>query len=82
MTGSRVWDGIDRRRYYSVAEVRAATGVPATRLRVVMYRLGWQRRRAAQGFGLPLFQGPFAQMERQEKKDFVTMLDKITGVSA
>jgi len=74
-------DALERRRHYSVAEIREATGIPATRLRVVMYRFGWQRRRSGEDFGLTLFQGPFSRMEQQEREDFVTMLDKITGVS-
>jgi hypothetical protein len=41
----------ERQRSYSLAEIRAAVSIPATRLRVVLYRLGWKPRREA-GFGV------------------------------
>ncbi len=72
---------LDRRHLYTVSEIRAATGIPATRLHVVLYRLGWRRRPAPKGFTIPLFQGPFARVEKQENDAFVTLLDKTTGMS-
>ena len=75
-------DALDRRRHYSVAEIRAATGVPATRLQLVMYRLGWRRRPTPNGFTIPLFQGPFAQVEQREHDAFDRLLGRFKGVPA
>lgn len=47
----------ERLRSYSLAEIRAAVSIPATRLRVVLYRLGWKPRREA-GFGVLTYYKP------------------------
>jgi hypothetical protein len=46
-----------RSRGYSLAEIRAAVSIPATRLRVVLYRLGWKLRREA-GLGFLTYHKP------------------------
>lgn len=55
----------DRQRLYTVPEIRAAVSIPATRLRIVLYRLGWRRRRA-DNFGIALYQGPFHRLRHRE----------------
>jgi hypothetical protein len=62
----------DRRRHYNVAEIRAAVGMPTSRLHVVLYRLGWTRIRDRQ-FGIYLYGGPFIQWRRGDSEE----LDKI-----
>ena len=47
----------DRLRRYTLAEIRAAVGIPATRLRVALYRLEWKRL-TDDGFRLVVYQGP------------------------
>jgi hypothetical protein len=47
----------DRRRSYTLAEIRAAVHVPATRLRVVLYRLGWRQTYNPE-FGLSTYSRP------------------------
>ncbi len=63
----------DRRRACSVAEIRAATGIPATRLQIVLFRLGWRRTRAYP-FGIFLYQGPFQKWRRRELEDIDTII--------
>jgi hypothetical protein len=48
----------DRRRSYTLAEIRAAVSIPATRLRVVLCRLRW-RRSANTEFGVSTYRGPY-----------------------
>jgi hypothetical protein len=48
---------VDRLRSYSLAEIRAAVSIPATRLRIVLYRLGWKPRRES-GFGVLTYYKP------------------------
>jgi hypothetical protein len=55
----------DRQRLYTIPEIRAAVSIPATRLRIVLYRLGWRRRRA-DNFGIHLYQGPFYRLRHRE----------------
>jgi hypothetical protein len=43
--------GPDRLKSYSLAEIRAAVSIPTTRLRVVLFRLGWIALRQT-GFGV------------------------------
>ncbi len=42
-------------RWYSLHELRAATGVPMSRLPIVLHRLGWHRETR---FGIAMFHGP------------------------
>ena len=42
---------------YALPEIRAATGVPATRLKIVLYRLGWSQFRTSPS-GVLLYRGP------------------------
>jgi hypothetical protein len=64
----------DRQRLYTIAEIRAAVSIPATRLRIVLYRLGWRRRRA-DSFGIDLYQGPFHRLRHRE----IESLSQIIG---
>jgi hypothetical protein len=68
----------DRRRHYDVAEVRAAVAIPATRLHVVLYRLGWKRRRDPT-FGIFLYQGPFDRWRRQDAEDIEEIIRSSTS---
>jgi hypothetical protein len=63
----------DRRRPYSIAEIRAAMGIPATRLQIVLFRLGWRRTRA-NPFGIFLYLGPFHKWRRRELEDIDTII--------
>jgi len=47
----------DRQRSYTLAEIRWAVSVPATRLRVVLFRLGWKPLRQP-GFGVSTYYKP------------------------
>lgn len=64
----------DRQRLYTVPEIRAAISIPATRLRIVLYRLGWQRRRA-NSFGVALYQGPFHALRHHEIEDINQIIE-------
>ncbi len=55
----------ERQRLYSIPEIRAAVSIPATRLRIVLYRLAWRRCRADH-FGIDLYQGPFHRLRHRE----------------
>jgi hypothetical protein len=48
----------DRRCSYTLAEIRAAVSIPATRLRVVLCRLGWKVTGYTE-FGMSTYRGPY-----------------------
>lgn len=64
----------DRQRRYTVPEIRTAVSIPATRLRIVLYRLGWQRRRA-NSFGIALYQGPFHALRHRDMEDINQIIE-------
>ena len=66
----------DRQRMYSIPELRAAVSIPATRIRIVLYRLGWRRRRA-DNYGIDLYQGPFHRLRHCE----IESLSQVIGSS-
>jgi hypothetical protein len=49
---------IERQRTYTLAEIRAAVGLPATTLRVVLRRMRWEVRQDS-AFGVSTFRGPY-----------------------
>jgi hypothetical protein len=50
---------LDQCKFYALGEVKAATGIPMSRLRVTLYRLGWRVRRE-RGFSVYFYQGPLS----------------------
>lgn len=69
-----------RRRRYSLAELRAALSIPVTRLRVVIYRLGWQPRRE-QGFGMTTYFKPPNSHWPSDVEDYRSVISKLRGPS-
>jgi hypothetical protein len=69
----------DRRRWFTLAEIKAAIGVPMARLQVVLYRLRWDVQRE-RGFELTLYRGPFAQIRRSEREAEQVELERLLSV--
>jgi hypothetical protein len=65
-----------RLQSYSLAEIRAAVLIPATRLRVVLYRLGWKPRREA-GFGVLTYYKPRSSLWPSDVADADFMIAKL-----
>jgi hypothetical protein len=64
----------DRRRWFTLAEIKTAVAVPMTRLQIVLYRLRWEVRRDRK-FDLTLYRGPFEQLRRADQ----AWVDKLMG---
>jgi hypothetical protein len=70
-------DEFDRQRSYTLEEIRAAIGVPLTRLRVAMYRLGWHRERD-RAFRLDVYRGPTQQPAQSPTDEIDEIIRKLS----
>jgi hypothetical protein len=66
----------EQQKSYSLAEIRAAVSIPVTRLRIVMYRLGWRPRREA-GFGVLTYSKPLNSPWPREVEAYRSVLLKL-----
>jgi hypothetical protein len=69
----------DRKRSYAIAEIKAAVGVPATRLRIALYRLEWKRERDRE-FGLAMYRGPFHKNRESDMDDVDRIIREVQAL--